>query len=98
MDAIKLFKALEKKYPNRIEPKIWLARAYKWMTQICFNKKKEGLGYAYAGVEWARKAIAIEPNNPSANFLDGLNLSWYAGNKSFFSVIRVSFRSNTIPS
>ncbi len=86
-DAIKIFEKLDKKYPNRIEPKLWLAFCNDWIYSFSFGIKYD-VKYTEIALHWADKALEQEPLNPAANFLYGLCLTDHSTNKSFFALVR----------
>jgi len=85
--AIGIFQQLEKKYPNRIEPKLWLLRANYWMhyAEDEEDKKAEWL---FKAANWGWKACEMEPRNPAANYLTASALGQYGSNTSFLNYIR----------
>ncbi len=85
--AIAGFEALEKKYPNRIEPKLWLMRVNYWMFYVepVEEKRTEWLLVA---AEWGEKAIELEPRNPAANYLTAASLGQYSSHTSTLSMAR----------
>ncbi len=87
--TIEDFKKLEAKHPDRTEPKIYLAQSYFWLSRLETTKERIA-ELNLIGVEYARKAVRIEPRNPAANFVVALNLGAYAGNKSVVVLVRHS--------
>ncbi len=89
LKAIEIFEKLEKKYPDRIEPRMWLARSNYWMHYLAADR--EGMAkWGMAAAEWGRKALELEPRNPGASFWTASGLGQYADNTSFVNVVRYS--------
>jgi len=87
--AIKIFETLEKKFPRRVEPKMWLARSNYYMNFL--ETTKEGKAkWGLAAAEWGRKAIEIEPRNAGANFWTAAGLGRYANNTGVVNMVRYS--------
>ena len=87
--VVAVFEQLEKKYPARIEPKLWLARANYWTSQVCIEQKKRAT-WSKAAASWGHKAIEMEPRNPAANFWTAVALSEYGGSTSLIVLTRYS--------
>jgi hypothetical protein len=88
--AIALFAKLEKKYPDRIEPKLWLLRANYWMHYL--EPTEEGKAdWCLKAVEWGRKAMALEPKNPAANYLTAASLGQYSTHTGFYNMVRYAY-------
>ncbi|HUT55780.1 MAG TPA: hypothetical protein VM658_20485 [bacterium] len=88
--AIALFEKLERKYPRRIEPKLWLLRANYWMHYV--EPTKEGKAkWCLKAMEWGRKAIAMEPRNPAANYLTAASLGMYSTHTGFYNMVRYAY-------
>lgn len=87
--AIAIFGKLEKKYPQRIEPKLWLARSNYWMHYL--EPTVEGKSkWLLPAADWGRKAIQLEPRNPGANYWTAASLGQYATATSFANIVRYS--------
>jgi len=85
--AIAVFEKLEKKYPRRIEPKMWLLRSNYWMHYP--EKGEDGKArWCKIAADWGEKAIAMEPRNPAANYLTAAALGQYGSNTSFINMVR----------
>ena len=87
LKAIAGFEQLEKKYPARIEPKLWLMRVNYWMHYIS-PTEEEKARWAKIAAEWGKQALAIEPRNPSANYLTAASYGMYATHTSFLNYVR----------
>ncbi len=87
--TIEVLKKLERKHPERIEPKMWLCRAYYWTHYT--ETTDEGMArQAWKAVEWGRKALAIEPRNPAAAFFTATGLGIYGSKTSVVNIVRYS--------
>jgi tetratricopeptide (TPR) repeat protein len=87
--AIEIFSQLEKKYPDKIEPKLWLLRANYWMHFV--EASEEGKAkWLKAAMEWGDKAIAMEPRNPAANYLTAASQGMYGSHTNFANYVRYS--------
>lgn len=87
--VIAMFEKLEKKYPDRIEPKLWLSRSCYWMTQVTIDPKDIS-DWGKAGMEWGLKALEMEPLNAAGNNFHNLNTAEYSMNKSYAIVVKYS--------
>ena len=85
--AIDVFHELEKKYPGRIEPLMWLCRGYYWMHYHADTKEKKA-EWCWKATEWGRKAVDIEPRNPAANYWTAASLGQYTTNEGYFAMAR----------
>jgi|GEM_PF-1592263 len=88
---IEIFEKLEKKYPDRIEPKLWLLRANYWMSQVNVNPKIRSK-WGKAAADWGVKALEMEPQNPAANLFTASSLGEYGIGTSFAVIVRYSRR------
>ena len=89
LKAIAVFESLEKKYPDRIEPKLWLLRSNYYMHYI--EPESEGKAkWCKIAADWGDKALAIEPRNPAANYLKAASLGQYGTHTSFVNMARYS--------
>jgi len=87
--AIEDFKKLAAKRPGQIEPKIYLAMAYYYVSD--FETTKEATAKVVLnGVDYARQAVQIEPRNPAANFAVALVLGHYGDNTGMVTIVRHS--------
>jgi tetratricopeptide (TPR) repeat protein len=85
--AIEDFKKLDAKYPDRIEPKMYICYTHYWMSE--FETTKEGIAkWNKIGAEWGRKAMEIEPRNPCANFLFAVTIGRYAESTGVLAIAR----------
>lgn len=88
--AIAIFIKLEKKFPDRIEPKLWLLRSNYWMHYV--EPTEEGKAdWCMKAVEWGRKAIAMEPRNPAADYLTAASLGMYGTHTGFYNMVRYAY-------
>jgi tetratricopeptide (TPR) repeat protein len=87
--AIKKFKVIDAKYPDRIEAKLHIAFAYGWLGAIETEKDPKA-EQCFKGVEWARKAVEIEPRNPAASYILATTLGSYVENTGMIAIIRHS--------
>jgi tetratricopeptide (TPR) repeat protein len=89
LKAIALFEELEKRYPDRIEPKLWLLRSNYWMHYI--EPAEDGKArWCKIAVDWGRKALDMEPRNPAVNYLIAGALGQYGSHTSFLNYVRYS--------
>ncbi len=89
LSAIEKFKALDAKYPDRIEAKLYIAFSYDWLGAMETEKKPKA-EHCWKGAEWARKAVEIEPRNPAASYILATTLGSYAENSGLLTIIRHS--------
>jgi len=87
--VIGILNKLEKKYPDRIEPRLWLLRATYWMVQVSADPKIRAK-WGKAGMQWGFKALEMEPQNPAANFLTASCIGEYGAGTSIAVIIRYS--------
>ncbi len=87
--AIAVFEKLEKSYPDRIEPKLWLLRSNYWMHYI-ESEEKDKARWCKIATEWGHKALEMEPRNPAANYLTASALGQYGTHTSFLNYVRHS--------
>jgi tetratricopeptide (TPR) repeat protein len=90
MKAVALFEQLEKKYPKRLEPKLWLMRSHYWLHYIEPTDEAKARRLMIA-VEWGRKAIAMEPRNPPANYFTAAALGQYGLCTNFMNIVRYAY-------
>ncbi len=87
LKAIDVFKKIEKKYPNRIEPKMWLCRSHYWMHFIEPTEKGKAMWLKVAA-DWGRKAMKVEPLNAAANYWMAASIGQYASHTSFSNMVK----------
>jgi hypothetical protein len=85
--AIALFAELERKRPERIEPKLWLLRSNYWMHYI-EPKEEDKAKWCQSAAAWGEKALVMEPRNPAANYLTAASLGMYGSHTSFLNYVR----------
>ncbi|MFO8056628.1 MAG: hypothetical protein R6V10_04970 [bacterium] len=85
--TIDLFHKLEKKYPERIEPLMWLCRGYYWMHYHA-DTEEDKAKWCWKSAEWGRKAVELEPRNPAANYWTAAGLGQYGTNKGYIAMAR----------
>lgn len=87
--AIEDFKKINAKRPGQIEPKMYIAMAYYYVSH--FETTKEATAKVVLnGVDYARQAVQIEPRNPAANFAVALVLGHYGDNTGMVTIVRHS--------
>jgi len=87
--AIRDFKKLDAKYPDRIEPKLYLSWSYYYLGLAEPDKEKKA-EFFKTGADWARKAITIETRNPAANYFFIATLGSYVEVEGTLAMVRHS--------
>ena len=87
--AVAAFEKIEKKYPGRIEPILWLTHSNYWLSQMHVDSPKRAAA-AKTAVAWGKKALKMEPLNPIANFFQALNLSEVGVSTSLMTLTKYS--------
>jgi tetratricopeptide (TPR) repeat protein len=72
--ALEIFQALSEKYPGRIEPRIWLCRAYYFLGMLESGGKKRN-PLLRKSINFCQKALELDPQNVYA--LYWLVGAWY---------------------
>ncbi len=90
LQAIEVFKELEKKHPRRIEPKLWLLRSHFWMAYL-ETAEEDKARWCMLAYEWGQKAIKIEPRNPMANYLTAVSIGMYCSYTSTSAAVYYSY-------
>jgi len=85
--AIALFEELNRKYPGRLEPRLWLCRTYYWLHYIEPTDEAKAAALMTA-VEWGKKAQQQEPRNPAANYFIAAGLGQYGLVTNFTNIVR----------
>ena len=87
--AVKDFEKLDSKYPERIEPKLFLSLLYYSLGEN--EPDNDAASKLYGeGAEWGRKAILIEPRNPAANYCFSITMGRHCERKGMFAMVRHS--------
>jgi tetratricopeptide (TPR) repeat protein len=88
--AIAIFEDLEKKYPDLIEPKLWLLRSNYWMHYAEENSVDKAR-WCMIAVKWGKEALEMEPRNPGVHYLVAGALGQYGSHTSFLNYVRYAY-------
>ncbi len=89
IEAIKDFRKLDAKYPDRIEPKLYLSWSYYYLG-LAEPYKEEKAEFFNRGAYWGRKAIKVEPRNPAANYFFIATLGSYTEQVGMLAMVQHS--------
>lgn len=75
--AVELFKKIADSQPDNVLAKIWVTRAiyYLGYYYTSIDQHEKGLPYYKEGIEYGKKALALDPNSVPAHYWRQVNLS-----------------------
>jgi tetratricopeptide (TPR) repeat protein len=98
--AIELYKKALAENPDNYEANWKCARAYREFGDAAKTQKAEGwkdicAKYGKEGMQYAQKAIALEPEKPDGYYFYGLNVGIYSDGVSIFTALSEGLKDKT---